>query len=372
VLKSACTPVTGGQGPQGEQGPPGEDGAPGVNGSNGTNGQDGAQGPQGDSFIFGFFGYDGWSVETFDEYADGPISVTDQGLQWDGDGVVTGGEIVSLAGYGNGTTRKFLRLSGGSGLYRRKFGFGNSWQRLRIAVLWRINSVAATLANGGATRWGFGINSGLANGFEDSPINALTYHDKIYAIGPAAPLFTSIESGTIYHVFEAVNINGPGPTWSHGATQLALGYSGTAYGNVTAVEGEASLWTLDLNRPLGPFFNTSASHNTVNARTPRYDLPANAPNARQHIGKRTLVDMMIGNDSINMGQYATRILPTGNTAASGSQLSVNNPTVLPAETDGAGNINWDDSYGPFDSFEFFWKCTDADVDIAMIAVQRIL
>jgi len=375
VLGNACTPVTGGIGPQG---PAGVDGADGANGADGAQGPQGIQGPQGDSFIYGFFGYDGWSIEHFDDYDDGPITTPDQGLQWNGDGVITNGEVVSLDSYGNGTTRKFLRLSG-PGHYRRKLGFGNNWNRIRIAILWRIKSDQTNISSGGSSRWGFGVNSGLANGFDDSPINGLHYHDGTFQVGSPFISWAPAASGAgVWHVSDPVNINGPGPSWSHGGTKLALRYNGTAYGNVTAVEGEATLWTVDLNRPRGPLFDITQAHNTVNARTPNYDLSGNTkhPEARMIIGKRTAVDMMVNGDSINMGQYATRVLPTAQTSleggTNGSQMSVNAPTSLPAETDGNGRINWDDSYGPFDSFEFFWNSTDAQVEIALIAVQKIL
>src|SRR5262245_40447185 len=102
---------------------------------------------------------DGLALEFFEDYATGAITSFDKGYGWSGNGVGSGTTIVTRTGFGN-TNPAQKRLGIISGGYARKFAWGDSWNRIQIAVLWRLNSVAATF---GPSGFYFGICSGTAN-----------------------------------------------------------------------------------------------------------------------------------------------------------------------------------------------------------------
>lgn len=83
-----------------------------------------------------------WAIDDFDAYtATNATPVLTNGPGWYGGARITGGSIVTrtLSGY---AARTENRLSISNGVYARTFAWGSEWKRIKIGVLWRLNTNA--------------------------------------------------------------------------------------------------------------------------------------------------------------------------------------------------------------------------------------
>lgn len=160
--------AVGPQGPQGPQGPTGASGG-GPTGPTGPAGADGATGPTGATGASGPTGPMGpditeltavrdCAIEYFEDYSVGVINTFDQGWGWENDGTSPGTPSIVSRTHTDGRAEQRLNL-GQLDQYARRMPWGGKWNRLKIVLLLRINSVSnLTTINGY-----FGICSGQTN-----------------------------------------------------------------------------------------------------------------------------------------------------------------------------------------------------------------
>lgn len=154
------------QGPQGPEGPTGSAGANGANGATGPTGPAGATGPTGATGATGPAGTGiteidqskGLAMEYFDDYSLGVINTFDQGWGWENDGVGVGTPSIVSRTHVDGRAEQRLNFNT-SDQYGRRMPWGGKWNRIKIVLLLRINTVA-NLTTPNAY---FGICSGTTN-----------------------------------------------------------------------------------------------------------------------------------------------------------------------------------------------------------------
>lgn len=279
---------------------------------------------------------DGYAVEIFEDYAAGAISSFDKGYGWAANGVGSGCSIVARTAYGNQAQQQ-KRLSITSGQYGRKFAFGDSWGRVILCALWRVNSVAATF---GPLGFYFGVCSGTTN----MAGSALT--DNFVGLrGPNnSAADATLTAGTRMSYYD---INPPIRFASKRAavTTDRGGGAGSTGRMVASTEGFLSVFLLDITRPT--FANDAASVSYAFAfnRT-------GAPQSEFSLAKNVMLDFLSE--------------PQTTTLASGAGLTVITgfaPTV-------ATPYNFDQSTGDLDTFNFTWDQA-LGVELACIGARKV-
>ncbi len=185
---------------------------------------------------------DGLCSDSFENYPLGAIASLDQGSGWGASGVVSGGTIVSRT-TPQGTSQKSLSIIAGQ--LGRKFGWGDSWNRIQIFVAWRINH-AATFTSDGY----FGVCSGTTNMVASATTDnfiGMKWEDtlpggSVYTAGTKAPYFR--HTSGFYHASRRGVVT----------TNIAYGYTA---GATTAEAGYYSFAHYDISRAV--FANDAAS-----------------------------------------------------------------------------------------------------------------
>lgn len=101
--------------------------------------------------------FDGWAIETFEDYSLGANPTLNKGVGWDGNGTGSGITVVSR-NIANSKTEKRLSISNGQ--YGRKFYWGDNWIKMQVALLARIS--ASSTFSGDLE---FGVCSGTSSMF---------------------------------------------------------------------------------------------------------------------------------------------------------------------------------------------------------------
>lgn len=261
------------------------------------------------------------AIEFFEDYSIGSISAFDKGYGWNGNGVGSGCSIVSRTPFGNGNLTQ-RRLSISSGQYGRKFAWGDSWNRIQIAILWRINHTA-TFDN---SAFYFGLCSGTSN-MAGSALcdNFIGMRGPNNGVGDVT--FTN---GTRMDFFDInpntrfVTRRGAGPDSDQGS---GAGSNGR---HVAATEGWLSLFLIEYSRPT---FATDGIPVTYNLGR----QTSNATQVEMSLGKGNLLDLF--GDTI-----------TGSMAGG--------PLITQVGSGGLAGVTasfaFDQSTGKLDAFNFVW------------------
>lgn len=281
---------------------------------------------------------DGLALEFFEDYAVGAITSFNKGYGWSGNGVGTGCSIVQRTGFGN-TSPAQKRLAIASGQYGRKFAWGDSWNRIQIAILWRLNR-ASTF---GPSAFYFGVCSGTTN-----MAGSATTDNFIGMQGPNnGATDVTFGNGTRMDYFD-INPSTRFKTKRGAGAPVDLGSgSGSNGRHVASTEGFLSLFLIEISRPT---FATDASSVT-------YSLGRQNTNLTQvemSLTKHTLVECLEGQDF-------------GSTMASASGM------VQIASAGLAGVVastSFDQSTGKLDSFNFTWDQA-FDAEIAALGARKL-
>lgn len=311
---------------EGLQGPPGEDGAQGPEGPQGPAGSD-ATVP---SELLG--AGDGWCIDLFEDYDEGPIAALDKGFGWGANGVVVNGTIVSQA-LADGNSEKRLVLS--NGYLGRKMRFAHDWNRLQLAVLWRFTGSSNFTANGN-----LGVCSGNANMFNSAACE--NYFGMYW--DPSVPTTWAHNAGTLRaHYSQATGTR-------HVTKRLTTitdrgsgsGSDGRRY--VSAADGR-SVWFMDITRTLVASPASSATY-TVTVRS------SNTTLVESSLSKQTLLAILLDSAGGTTG--------TGQTANTVTNSNLNSQAY-----------SFDESTGLLDTFNLGWGVAGPDMHVCGIAARKI-
>jgi hypothetical protein len=280
---------------------------------------------------------DGLALEFFEDYSTGAISTFDKGYGWNGNGVGSGCSIVQRTGFGN-TSPAQKRLAINSGQYGRKFAWGDSWNRIQIAVLWRLNNGVTF----GPSRFYFGVCSGTTN-----MAGSATTDNFIGMRGPNnAANDATFATGTRMSYFDI------SPTvrfaTRRGTTNTDQGSgSGSNGRHVASTEGFLSLYLIEINRPT---FATDASSVTYNLGR----QSTNLTQVEMSLTKYTLVEILEGQDFSSSMAGGGGLSQIGSNGLAGVVQS----------------FAFDQSTGKLDTFNFTWDQA-FDCEIAALGARKV-
>jgi len=188
---------------------------------------------------------DDLAVDYFDAYPAGALASLTGGAGWVNNGVLTGGTIVSRTG-ADGRTFKALQISNGQ--FGRRMPWGNKWNKLKLAIAWRLNGGASF--NTTATDALLGICSGTVN----MGGSALTDNFIGLRWGSGAGDGITFTAGTLinfYNMSTAFRI-----VTRRAAVTTAIGSGGSGH-RLPATEGYHGLMVYNVWRPV--FLNAASS-----------------------------------------------------------------------------------------------------------------
>lgn len=238
-------------GPQGAQGPTGPAGANGGAGATGPTGPTGAAGPTGPTGATGATGptgpqgiditeivqSKGLAMEYFDDYANLSTGPFDQGLGWEDDGLMDGGSggIVSRTHIDGRAENRLALFSNAQ--YARRMPWGGKWNRLKIVLLLRVNTVATITSVNGY----FGICSGTTN------MVASATTDNFIGLRTG----DGTGSGTYATGTASSYLNMPGFRFAsrRGTTTTDIAAGGSGH-HITATEGFLTPLVYEVSRPV--------------------------------------------------------------------------------------------------------------------------
>jgi len=272
---------------------------------------------------------DGWSMEFFDDYSVGENPVLDKGIGWDGAGAGEGLSIVERNVY-NGKTEK--RLSILNGQYGRKFFFGNSWHRIQICVMMRINASAGPITSNNYI--------GLCSGLTNMVASATTLN----FIGEQAQTAWAFGTGSKSSYFTRAGASQL--VTRRGTTTSTIGgLSGAHQVYIASTEGYKSMIFVEFSRSFFalPSISIPYSYGQCAMTTSSVQFP---------FSKRAVMDALWTNP-----------VPSGVGTANGSQVfDTSNQT---------NSTNFDESTGIFDAVNISWPHTTIPLEIAAIAVRKV-
>lgn len=280
---------------------------------------------------------DGLAVEFFEDYALGPLTVFDKGFGWFGNGVGSGTTIVQKTAFGN-TSPTQKRMQVINGQYGRKFAWGDSWNRIQIAIVWRLNH--------GVTFGPSGFYFGLCSGTTNMAGSALT--DNFIGMrgpnnaGNDATFFngTRVDYFDINPSVRFASKRGAAPT------DLTSG-SGSNGRHVSATEGFLSMFLIEISRPVFATDATSVVYSMGRNMTSLTQVEMSLP-------KNSLIEVLEGQDF-------------GSTMASGGGM------VQIVSNGLAGVVvapNFDQSTGKLDTFNFTWD-QSFGAEIAALGARKL-
>lgn len=244
---------SGSQGPQGPTGPAGGAGGAGPTGPTGPGGPTGPTGATGATGAGGATGpttteiaqSKGLAMEYFDDYAVGAITVADKGLGFINNGVISGGTI-GVQTHIDGRTEQRLQLNVGQ--YGRKMPWGAKWNRIRIAVLLRVNDVASINNVNGYLGVCSGTTNMVASGTTDNFIG-LRWGDGASTL--------TFSNGTVMDKF---NMGTSFRFYSRRGTTSTLILAGGTGHFVSATEGFLTALVYEVSRPAFATAGTSVTY----------------------------------------------------------------------------------------------------------------
>lgn len=315
---------TGTTGPTGPTGATGATGATGTVGAAGPTGPTGAQGPD----ITELTQSRGMAIEYFDDY---PVLSTtmDGGWGWTDDGVIQGAGGVVQATHTDGRTENRLQLNNGQ--YGRRMPWGAKWNRIKIAVLWRINAVATFSNANGYVGVCSGTTNMVTSATTDNFIGARTgdgANNATYAAGTVSENFDIIGGFRFYS--------------RQGTTSTLVGTGGSGH-HISASEGFLSGFVYEVSRPV---FSGGGSVTYTHKE----------------------VSPAVGQIEYSLSKDALNRLLEDTSATSTSSLS-NSETVIigmAGSTTGA----FDESAGVLDTVNIAWPMFDG-IQIAALGVRKI-
>lgn len=329
-------------GPQGLQGSTGAAGAAGPTGAVGAAGATGATGPTGAAGAAGSTGptgpaginiteivqSKGLAMEYFDDYTPGSISVADQGWGWEDDGVIESGAIGTQT-HIDGRTEQRLQLNNGQ--YGRRMPWGEKWNRIRIAVLWRVNAGASISNVDGYL--------GVCNGTTNMAGSATTNNFIGIRWGDGASTLT-FSAGTVMDKF---NMGVSYRFYSRRGTTSTLVAAGGSGHHVSATEGFLTALVYEVSRPVFALPSTSVSYGHKEVSPSSVDVEySRAKDALKFLlwDSSTLVTSMSNTESAVIG------------------------------TLGTGSGAFDESTGVLDTVNLAWLESDG-LQIAAIGVRKV-
>lgn len=269
------------------------------------------------------------AIEFFDGYPAGALVAPNLGVGWGAAGVITGGTIVSRTEPAT-NSRTFNALSISNGQYGRRMPWGDRWNKLKLAIAWRLNGVASF--NTTATDALFGICSGTTN----MAGSATTDNFVGLRWGSGAGDGITFTAGTLinyYNMSTAFRI-----VTRRNVTTTALGSGGSGH-SIPATEGYMGLIVLNVWRPV--FANDAASV------TYSYMEVSNGA-----------ADVELGHQK----NAINRLLEDTNTSATSSS---NQEQAIVGASSGSITGAFDQSTGKLDTVNIFWPFTNANATLEL-------
>lgn len=279
---------------------------------------------------------DGLAVEFFEDYADGPITVFNKGYGWSGNGVGTGCTIATKTGHGN-TSPQQKRLLINSGQYGRKFAWGDSWSRIQLCILWRLNR-ASTF---GPSAFYYGVCSGTTN-----MAGSATTDNFVGMRGPNnGATDATFTAGTRMNFFDINPSVRFASKVGASPTDRTSG-SGSNGRHVSASEGFLSAFLIEIQRPTFATDGTSISYSFGRSMD-------DATQVEMSKAKSVLFDILLSDigSTLSSGNSLARIICSG---LAGVTVS----------------YNFDQSGGKLDTFNLTWDQT-FDAEIAAIGARKL-
>lgn len=274
---------------------------------------------------------DGWAVEFFEDYSVGANPTLDKGVGWDGSGAGSGLSIVSKSIY-TGKAENRLQISNGQ--YGRKLFWGDSWNRMQIGVMLRINGLATFTADGYV-----GLCSGTANMVASATTNNFV-----------GIRWSTQASGWVFTAGTKVNYYNQSTStrWStrRVTTTTDQGSGAGSDGrSFSATEGYRSMLFLEISRPVFATDATSVVY-TVGMRS------TNSVQVEMSLSKRSFVDILL--DTVGSTVASTA---TGSTILGASSVT--------------HTFAFDQSTGKLDTFNISWPNATQTMEITAIALRKV-
>lgn len=274
---------------------------------------------------------DGWAVEFFEQYSVGNNPTLDQGIGWDGNGAGSGLSIASKSIY---TGKSENRLVIANGQYGRKLFFGDSWNRIQIGLMFRINGLASFSADGYV---------GLCSGTTNMAASAVTdnFIGIKWATGVNSWVFTNGTKVNYYNQALSTRFS----TRRAAGTTDQGGGSGSDGRSFSAIEGYRSMFFLEISRPV---FATDASSVTYNLGM----RSTNTTQVEMSLSKRTFVDVMLDGVASSLAAMVT-----GSVVMSASAVT--------------NSFSFDQSVGKLDTLNVTWPNASETMEITALAVRKV-
>jgi hypothetical protein len=274
---------------------------------------------------------DGWAVEFFEDYSLGANPTLDKGVGWDGNGAGSGLSIVSKNIY-TGKAENRLQISNGQ--YGRKLFWGDSWNRIQMGIMFRINGAVSFNADGFV-----GLCSGTTNMVGSA--STANFIGMKWASAVNSWLFTAGTKVNYYNQSLSTR-------WStrRGIVTTDQGSGAGSDGrSFSATEGYRSMLFLEFQRPVFATDATSVSY-SVGMRSTSTTL------VEMSLSKRSFVDVML--DQVTSVVAAT---PSGSVMMSAGAVT--------------HSFAFDQSTGKLDTFNFSWPNATQTMEVTAIAVRKV-
>jgi hypothetical protein len=271
----------------------------------------------------------GMAIEHFDDYAVGTISVADKGWGWVDNGVISGGNIGTQT-HIDGRPEQRLQLNGSGAQYGRRMPWGGKWNRIKIAIVWRING-GVTFANADGY---VGVCSGTTN-----MVASATTNNFIGARTGDGASNATFGTGTSADNFDII---GGYRFYSRRATTSTFVAVGGSGHHISATEGYLSAFVYEVERPV---FATDATSVTY---THKEVSPV--------VG---LIEFSRSKDAV---KFLLNDIPGIITAASNADAGI-------AGSQATGSGAFDQSTGVLDTLNISWPMFDG-LQIAALGVRK--
>jgi hypothetical protein len=278
---------------------------------------------------------DDLAVDYFDSYTPGAVSSLSGGAGWANNGVISGGTIVARTG-ADGRAFQALQISNGE--LGRRMPWGNKWNKIKLALAWRLNGGASF--NTTATDALLGICSGTSN--MGSSATCANFIGLRWGSGAGDGItFTAGTLINFYNMSTAFRI-----VTRRVNTTTAIGSGGSGH-RLPATEGYHGLMVYNCWRPV--FLNAASSVNYTHM-----EISNDA----------TEVELMHQQNSV------MRIMEDTNSTGAGATTT---ETGIVGSSAGTIASAFDESTGVLDTVNVFWPFTNANavLEISAMAIRKL-
>ncbi len=292
----------------------------------------------GAAFELGVEAMDDVAMDYFEEYSVGSIASLDKGAGWNGNnGVAESCSIVSRTGP-DGRTFKALSIS--TGQFGRKMPWGDDWNKLRLAVCWRLNGSATFTTV--STPALVGICSGTTNmGNSGTTDNFIGQH-----WGSAASENITYSAGTSGAGRAGYYNMGTGFRFAsrRGTTTTIIAAGGSGH-HIPAGAGYMGFLVIGIQRPVFETDSTSITYTKFEIST---DLASVEFSRQKNCLRRLMQDT-----------------PSSGTSATPAETGIVGASVA------SNAAAFDQSTGQLDTVNITWPQSDETLEINGFAVRKI-